>query len=105
MMGRYHLTTMYTDSSRPNTPKHAKNSSPAAAAGTSDQLPPTSHRKPAQHQGQAMAPGGTGGAPSCRDATARARGAEGKQKQIKSAVVRRKSGRAQGSRGAEEKEN
>jgi hypothetical protein len=24
MMGRYHLTTVYTDSSRPNTPKHTK---------------------------------------------------------------------------------
>jgi hypothetical protein len=30
MTGRYHLTTIYADSSRPNTPKHAKFSPPAA---------------------------------------------------------------------------
>ena len=37
MMGRYHLTTTYTDSSRPNTPKHAKFSPPAA--GIAEKFP------------------------------------------------------------------
>jgi hypothetical protein len=77
MTGRYHLTTIYTDSSRPNTPKHAKFSPPAA--GIAENFPINSIINFRPHrQGQAtarqhtMLSGGTGGAPSCRDATARA---------------------------------
>jgi hypothetical protein len=83
MMSRYHLTTICTDSSRPNTPKHAKIFSACGeylisiSQNIPGQLPssintPTPDRTPAYHQGQAMVSGGTGGAPSCRDATARA---------------------------------